>query len=486
MARGHDAMNGDEPSVDGYYGESAVNSSRDVRQYQSPSPRRFSRPTDLERRHARRRSEGRGSRSESRTETRGDGSRQIEDVLKYIQQDWDFMTEEKCVPIQIALKLMDDSSLGLANRYEEYLSTQEQLQKALKAIVNEHHQGFNSSIGTFHSIQASIQSSQHRIQTLKDSLVRAKSNLSTTRPELRGWAASSQNYDEILQILSLIEQLRLTPATLEARISEKRFLSAVGILQDALRIVRRPELEPINALDDLRVYFANQEQSMTEILIEELHNHLYLKSPYCEDRWKAYAGLHHQSGMLMNGVSTKQHNSADLYQFLETLDSTEPLREDVTGNPETNTFAYIQLLLEALNAMSRLDLAVDRTEQRLPTELFHVVDKSNGEVNKKHPSSVRSRAKGAPELAYNQDGGRRAVLSDLLTTLYARFEAIAEGHRVMHEVIRGIVARESSSAASAASSLTRGFSELWKLYQSEVTYTMLFVSLESCKAYTCT
>jgi hypothetical protein len=30
-------------------------------------------------------------------------------------------------------------------------------------------------------------------------------------------------------------------------------------------------------------------QSLADILVEELHNHLYLKSLYCNDRWKAYS-----------------------------------------------------------------------------------------------------------------------------------------------------------------------------------------------------
>ena len=55
------------------------------------------------------------------------------------------------------------------------------------------------------------------------------------------------------------EQLQLVPEILDARISEKQFLTAVGVLQDALRLIRRSELENIGALSDLRVYFSNQE-----------------------------------------------------------------------------------------------------------------------------------------------------------------------------------------------------------------------------------
>jgi hypothetical protein len=30
-------------------------------------------------------------------------------------------------------------------------------------------------------------------------------------------------------------------------------------------------------------------QTLRDILLEELHNHLYLKSSYCESRWAPYA-----------------------------------------------------------------------------------------------------------------------------------------------------------------------------------------------------
>lgn len=60
----------------------------------------------------------------------------LKDVLQYIQQDWDFMSRDDCVPVQIALQLMDSSTLGRADRYGDFQETHQQLQKALKAIVN--------------------------------------------------------------------------------------------------------------------------------------------------------------------------------------------------------------------------------------------------------------------------------------------------------------------------------------------------------------
>jgi len=127
----------------------------------------------------------------------------------------------------------------------------------------------------------------------------------------------------MIQILSTIEQLQLVPDKLEARISEKRFLTAVDILQDALRMIRRSEMESIGALSDLRIYLSNQEHSLTDILIEELHNHLYLKSPYCEDRWKVYA-QNQSKGDLSERAQTDVRGRM-LYHFLDGLDPSEPV-----------------------------------------------------------------------------------------------------------------------------------------------------------------
>ena len=55
------------------------------------------------------------------------------------------------------------------------------------------------------------------------------------------------------------EKIQLLPEQLDTHISDKQFLSAVDILQDALRLIRNSNLENIGALADLRVYLNNQE-----------------------------------------------------------------------------------------------------------------------------------------------------------------------------------------------------------------------------------
>ncbi len=126
------------------------------------------------------------------------------------------------------------------------------------------------------------------------------------------------------------------------------------------------------------------------------------------------------------------------------------------------------MLLEALDRANCLDVAVDRIEHRLPVELFTIVDRTNQEVKIRHPARLRETGRLENAfLAHDfHDAKRRSeILEDLLWTLYSKFEAVAEGHRVVHDVILGIAKR---NGLKKSGNLTGSFKELWKLYQSEV------------------
>ncbi|UKZ72764.1 hypothetical protein TrVFT333_000399 [Trichoderma virens FT-333] len=358
--------------------------------------------------------------------------RQIAQVLDHIKSEWPSMCRDDCVPVQLALQLLDNSSVGRAHDYRKFQTTHTYLQDSLKNIVHEHHQGFNSSIGTFHKIQSSIQVSQKRVRALKESLALSKASLCATDPTLKILSEESKEYDELLQTLNELDDLRAVPDQLEARISEKRFLTAVDVLQTALRKLRKPELDNIGALSDLRSYLANQETVLMDILVEELHEHLYLKSPYYS------------------------------------IDFERPVLEDPMKNPEADTFYYVTLLVEALNKLGRLQNAVETLKQRLPVELFVVVNETINEVEQRHPTSFRAavgRLDGVQIYSAREIQMRADVIYDLLWTLYGKFEAIGEGQRVFHESIKALIRREGSGNNIA---LLGSFKELWHLYQNEI------------------
>ena len=466
-----------------------------------------------------------------------------QDALDRIRTEWPSMCQTDCVPVQMALQLLDSSSVGRAHEYRAFQRTHQYLQESLKGIVHDYHQGFNSSIGTFHKIQSSIQASQKKVRVLKEGLAASKVNLCKSDPELAKLYTASQQYDDLLQTLGDVDELRQVPERLEARISEKQFLTAVDVLQNALRKLRKPELNGIGALSDLRSYLANQETALMDILVEELHEHLYLKSPYCQERWQTLAkhqgaggagkGFSFFSGSgtgsskngargsgvpsvtIMGGAAAASDtpaNFAPFFALLDGMDLQHAVQEDAARNPEGDTFYYITLVVESLNKLGRLEGAVDQLKQRLPVELFSVVHETVNEMDQKHPSSLRggsstnsatavfgaarggSRTGSGSGSGSGSSGGgssasgpksfssaaassglhiygsretqmRADVIYDLLWTLYGKFEAIAEGHRILHEYIKALIRREGAGNNSA---LLGGFKELWNLYQNEI------------------
>lgn len=448
----------------GYGGSSLISQEQEEREHNAVQDPYSAPPVPGWRRGEREESNGRTT-GNNRGYSQGPIVRGMEGVVQHIQERWQILAHEDCVPVHVAMQLMDYSSLGRGNDFEDFKRTSQALQKSLRTIVNENHQGFNSSIGTFHKIQDSIQTSQERVRTLKIALDEVRLNLTMAKPELKGLLLASQNFDDILQNVTLIEKIQALPEQLDARISDKHFLTAVDILQDGLRLISESELENVGALSDLRSYLSNQEMSLTDVLLEELHDHLYLKSPYCQDRWKAYAP---QTGDVQNDLSNMATGVRSLYRFLTGLNVLTLMVDDATRNPEADNFEYIHMIIEALNKMGRLETAVDRIEQRLPMELFTVMEKTNQEVNARHPAHIRTAQMSNTPSAISQLGigsETEAILNDLLYTLYSKFEAIAEGHRAVQEVIEGIISRENLKKSA---NLTRGFKELWKLLQSEM------------------
>lgn len=136
--------------------------------------------------------------------------------------------------------------------------------------------------------------------------------------------------------------------------------------------------------------------------------------------------------------------------------------DDTLSNPESDTFAYIQFTIEALHRLGRLDVAVAEVEDRLPMELFKVVEKAINDISPKSETLMQNKSRNTPKQNSDMES---LVLSDLLDVLYGRFEAIAEGYRAVHEVIYKLNKTETSNKGK---NLLCSFRGLWELYQSEV------------------
>ncbi len=144
---------------------------------------------------------------------------------------------------------------------------------------------------------------------------------------------------------------------------------------------------------------------------------------------------------------------------------------DQNQNPESDSFGYLETVLESLAVLGKLGSALDAVCQRLPSEIYALVDSTIDDVNERaeinrrmssysmgvqpHPSSVYVFVSETDNLeplstyvkpvqlrlAALQSTEKKAdyeVMRDLFWTLYSKLDAVTQGMRVIYEVANRI------------------------------------------------
>ncbi|KAG0169785.1 hypothetical protein DFQ29_009538 [Apophysomyces sp. BC1021] len=420
-------------------------------------------------------------------ERQGDFS-EMEAVLREIHDGWEFILEDDFDPVTLALALMDDSSVGKGKDYHTFQRMLENLDTALKTIVDDYYQGFNSSIGTFGGVLQHINDSQNRVGLMKSNLKKCKEELLEKRTDLLNMWFKSQQHKEMLNLLETLEDIRTTPEKLENLMGNKHVLAAAKLLVDSLKIVNNKDMMQIGALDDIRRTLASQKNSLYDLLIEEIHNHLYLKSSFCDKRWTEY--VHDQQKLpespikprSFGDVTQPQENSTDLDTSDEdmfALDENDILAEDPEKNPETDSYYYMEIIMEALAVLDEVPTALETIQERLPFEIHTLVDKTIAEVEKRHSDqskiTVRRRDNNADDsdiycLDKANTESRNEILKDLLWTLYSKMEAVLRGHRFTETCARRIKRRIilSDNDGPQENFTIYHFHEIWRPVQAEI------------------
>ncbi|KAI9250189.1 Sec8 exocyst complex component-specific domain-containing protein [Phascolomyces articulosus] len=414
-----------------------------------------------------------------------DNFSEIEAVLQEIHNGWDFMLDENFDPVTLALALMDDSSVGKEKDYKTFRRMLRNLDASLESIVDDYYKGFNNSIGTFGGVLQHINDSQDRVAQMKNSLRKCKGELLEKRTDLLNMWHKSEQHKEMLNLLEIIEEIRSTPEKVERLMNSKYVLSAADLLMQSTRTVNSKDMKQIGALDDIRRTLDGQKNTLYDLLIEELHNHLYLKSSFCDNRWAAYV-LEQQSlpktdHKPRSFTNTSQQNpksdSNDSEENMFAVDENAILVEDTEKNPETDSYYYMEIIMESLAILGDIPPAMETVKERLPLEIHRLVDKTINEVEERRANSKEKldRQSGDVSDIYCLDRAnneaKTEILKDLLWTLYSKLEAVLRGFRFTETCARRIKKRLIAAREFDGTQDTfriYHFHEIWRPVQAEI------------------
>ncbi|KAI8146190.1 hypothetical protein BJV82DRAFT_600834 [Fennellomyces sp. T-0311] len=362
------------------------------------------------------------------------------------------------------------------------------LDTSLESIVDDYYKGFNNSIGTFGGVLQHINDSQNRVEQMKNSLRKCKGELLEKRTDLLNMWHKSEQHKEMLNLLEQIEEIRSTPEKLDRMMANKHVLGAAELLMNSTRTISSKEMKQIGALDDLRRTLDGQKNTLYDLLIEELHNHLYLKSSFCDNRWAAYVPGQRSlpvSSLKPRSFTDKAQRDPDAdadgnAEDMFAVDENAILTEDTDKNPETDSYYYMEIIMESLAILGDIPPAMETVRERLPLEIHRLVDKTISEVEERHSGSGNSKRQSDRQSASNSDiycldrannEVKNEILKDLLWTLYSKLEAVLRGFRFTETCARRIKKRLIAAREFDGTQDTfriYHFHEIWRPVQAEI------------------
>ncbi|EGF78900.1 hypothetical protein BATDEDRAFT_26302 [Batrachochytrium dendrobatidis JAM81] len=287
-------------------------------------------------------------------------------------------------PIPYALSLLDGSSLG--RDYESFCDIHDSLEKAMDLIVNDYHQAFNSAIQTFSSVVDTISESQKKVQEMRENLEKSKNWLECKRFDLLHLWVKSIQFKEMSRILESMQvgfdELQRSPTKIQTLIDGKYYLTAVKTLVSSIRTLNASDVVDIGAMDTVKEKLAQMSKQVYDLILEEIHDHLYLKTAPAMARIEPILNTSKENVEIAIGNEYQFFTRTKLdYVF----DQIKPeLFDDFESNPETNSFCYLQALVESLKVLDKLEDGLKVIDSRVTQELFGVVEKTIEEQEHRH------------------------------------------------------------------------------------------------------
>ncbi|KAJ3882708.1 exocyst complex component sec8 [Lentinula edodes] len=430
----------------------------------------------------------------------------IDAVLNQVKDGWEFVVDPDFNPVDLAVDLLDQRSTG--KDMNSFQDTKYKLFSALKGTVDKYYQAFAASLPHHASLLNHLSETQNEIDEARTSLQESKEALGSKRADLVQMWSRGQMLEEMMHLLDQIEHLKTVPDLLETLMSEKRLLQASVLLVRNLKIINKPEMQEIGAVSDLRSYLLGQETALREILVDELHGHLFLKSFWCDSRWASYSPnqrtfpkveFEDEPPTILpdRSPSSPTFPTTRLARFLQdltlrpndapmdvnesnaTIPSVASLNYSASSrpqallNPEADSFAYLETVLESLAVLGRLGSTLDIVAQRLTSEIYSLVETTIDEVSERAEYGRRNSMFGLsthksegvyvfssdPSLVVQYQGYfpgsslrlaalessaqqvDQEILRDFFWTLYSKVDAVSQGLRVIYEVANRIGSR---------------------------------------------
>ena len=378
----------------------------------------------------------------------------LQGLIHEVEMDWRQVMAPSANPLDIALPLLDNTSVGLAHRRGEFNELKDNIEDGLREAVKQNYEAFNESVGSYRDVVNFVANSRSVVSAIQDRVEQIEHR---ERGDIAAMTSLNENfkvYNEMIEILTIIESIKKTPHELESVLAEKNYGKAESILHTIEESAQKYNLWELPALKNMRDYFQTQREQLFGILVEEVVHTIFSKRQFSSfntvnNLLKSSANALEHSNIeqfLANSIETditqaSSINHTEVENFINnlsldpsSLDSDQRGADDISTLDDSNPFNQILQLMLIVAKLGKLAQMVDIILRRFSTELNLLINRITEDTKIKHAKLIKVLNSNdvGPRVAQENFSG--VVLQDLFWNCFKKSLFLLQSIRIMTEI----------------------------------------------------
>ncbi|XP_067118263.1 exocyst complex component 4 [Centruroides vittatus] len=335
----------------------------------------------------------------------------------------------------------------------------------LEDLVAAHDDDLSTAMQAFTNISTRVTTSREKITTVKEKLTTCKMLLHCKRDELRKLWLESVEHKHILSMLDEIESLMEVPEKLEGYMSKKHYLHATQLLVSSVSLLEGT-LEGVDALKDVKSELIMKKEHMHEVLVEELHKHLYVRStndalkrfkrqgseriraessPGTPKKISRIEPIPVIMGLKYGLRANPSQNMLSAFSKETDIVIDKPVVEDTTvPDPEENSSHFINILVECLALLNKVPEAVETIKERSQKELMAIVSRTTQYVlDNTQNLPIMPVPTGNYVSGFLQNPSQAQLLLELFELVFEQFCCVVNAHKCVLANLKRIASSNS-------------------------------------------
>ncbi|ODV81812.1 uncharacterized protein CANTADRAFT_44434 [Suhomyces tanzawaensis NRRL Y-17324] len=446
-------------------------------------------------------SNGHGSSSESMFE--------LKEAQSSLRYDWPQLLQDDANPIELAVAFLDDTSVGLAHRLSEFEQVKQSTESALRNVVNDHHELFNNSVGSYHLLLSTLTESQQDSIAIKHMLESTTKDIHDRSDILGELSQTSARYADMIEILDAINEMMDIPTRIDQLVGDKKIHEVYDVISHGYKLAEQYNLWTLPAMNALQNYLEIQSNTLFDLIIDELQNEIYLKGStalndpasqlyswdtllrsnnpqlasfktliaelYNLEQYiynsanldipEVVEVLHKPVQTFVNSQLPKLHSHFSnplekLYSLSDNdkHDASSALDYSVllesTSSFSSESFHYIYMLLHTASKLSRLNQVIEILSGNNQLELHGLINRTIEEVKQKNGATIGKLDKHqAFDRSFTFDfiGTKNfsdnsvLILKDLFGSIFVKSLAVLQRHKIVSEIVHRIESGQNLS-----------------------------------------